>query len=71
MNKNFNIGFAEGTKNAEIFKTTSPYNNHYQGNNARWLFVCILCVIVYYSDFKLFCQVYNPVNLTQVGHTGL
>jgi predicted protein tyrosine phosphatase len=40
MNKNFNIGFAEGTKNAEIFKTTSPYNNHYQGNNARWLFVC-------------------------------
>ena len=40
MNKNFNIGFAEGTKNAEIFKTSSPYNNHYQGNNARWLFVC-------------------------------
>jgi predicted protein tyrosine phosphatase len=40
MNKNFNIGFAEGTKNAAIFKTTAPYNNPYQGSNNRWLFVC-------------------------------
>ena len=40
MNKNFNIGFAEGTKNAAIFKTNAPYANPYQGNRPRWLFVC-------------------------------
>jgi predicted protein tyrosine phosphatase len=40
MNKNFNIGFAEGTKNATIFKTTAPYSNPYQGSSKRWLFVC-------------------------------
>lgn len=32
--------FAEGTKNAAIFKTTAPYNNPYQGVAPRWLFVC-------------------------------
>jgi predicted protein tyrosine phosphatase len=32
--------FAEGTKNAAIFKTTAPYNNPYQGLAPRWLFVC-------------------------------
>jgi predicted protein tyrosine phosphatase len=32
--------FESGTKNAEIFKTTAPYNNHYQGSAPRWLFVC-------------------------------
>jgi predicted protein tyrosine phosphatase len=32
--------FETGTKNAEIFKTTAPYNNHYQGSAPRWLFVC-------------------------------
>jgi predicted protein tyrosine phosphatase len=32
--------FAEGTKNAAIFKTTAPYNNPYQGDAPRWLFVC-------------------------------
>jgi predicted protein tyrosine phosphatase len=40
MNKNFNIGFAEGTKNDTIFRTNAPYNNPYQGSNERWLFVC-------------------------------
>jgi predicted protein tyrosine phosphatase len=40
MNENFNIGFAEGTKNAAIFKTNAPYNNPYQGSSDRWLFVC-------------------------------
>ena len=40
MNENFNIGFAEGTKNAAIFKTNAPYANPYQGNRPRWLFVC-------------------------------
>ena len=24
----------------EIFQLTAPYNNHYQGRNRRWLFVC-------------------------------
>jgi predicted protein tyrosine phosphatase len=32
--------FEIGTKNAEIFKTTAPYNNHSQGSAPRWLFVC-------------------------------
>jgi predicted protein tyrosine phosphatase len=32
--------FSEGTKNADIFKTTAPYNNKYQGKTERWLFVC-------------------------------
>lgn len=32
--------FEQGTKNAEIFKTTAPYSNHYQGSAPRWLFVC-------------------------------
>lgn len=32
--------FETGTKNAEIFKTTAPYNNHCQGSAPRWLFVC-------------------------------
>ena len=32
--------FAEGTRNANIFKTTAPYDNPYQGHAARWLFVC-------------------------------
>lgn len=32
--------FESGTKNAEIFKTTAPYSNHYQGSDPRWLFVC-------------------------------
>jgi len=40
MNKNFNIGFAEGTKNDTIFRTNAPYNNPYQGSGERWLFVC-------------------------------
>jgi predicted protein tyrosine phosphatase len=40
MNKNFNIGFAEGTKNDAIFKTSTPYRNPYQGQAPRWLFVC-------------------------------
>ena len=40
MNKNFNIGFAEGTKNDAIFRTNAPYSNPYQGSSERWLFVC-------------------------------
>ena len=32
--------FADGTKNAAIFKTTAPYRNPYQGSADRWLFVC-------------------------------
>jgi predicted protein tyrosine phosphatase len=32
--------FESGTKNAEIFNTTAPYNNHSQGSALRWLFVC-------------------------------
>jgi predicted protein tyrosine phosphatase len=32
--------FEIGTKNAEIFNTTAPYNNRYQGSDPRWLFVC-------------------------------
>ena len=32
--------FELGTKNAEIFQTTTPYNNHSQGSAPRWLFVC-------------------------------
>jgi predicted protein tyrosine phosphatase len=35
-----NTPFAEGTKNATIFKTSAPYNNPYQGRGPRWLFVC-------------------------------
>jgi len=35
-----NNPFQDGTKNAEIFKTTAPYSNKYQGNSPRWLFVC-------------------------------
>jgi len=35
-----NTPFAEGTKNAEIFSTTAPYNNRNQGSVPRWLFVC-------------------------------
>ena len=31
---------AHGTKNAEIFKLTAPYNNPYQGDYQRVLFVC-------------------------------
>ena len=32
--------FEQGTKNAEIFNTTAPYNNYNQGSTPRWLFVC-------------------------------
>ena len=32
--------FEAGTKNAEIFNTTAPYNNYNQGSTPRWLFVC-------------------------------
>jgi predicted protein tyrosine phosphatase len=32
--------FEQGTKNAEIFDTTAPYNNYHQGSAPRWLFVC-------------------------------
>jgi predicted protein tyrosine phosphatase len=32
--------FEQGTKNAEIFNTTAPYSNTYQGSDPRWLFVC-------------------------------
>ena len=32
--------FEQGTKNAEIFNTTAPYNNYSQGSAPRWLFVC-------------------------------
>ena len=32
--------FEQGTKNAEIFNTTAPYNNYHQGSAPRWLFVC-------------------------------
>ena len=32
--------FEAGTKNADIFKTTAPYKNPYQGDSPRWLFVC-------------------------------
>jgi predicted protein tyrosine phosphatase len=32
--------FEQGTKNAEIFNTTAPYNNYNQGSAPRWLFVC-------------------------------
>jgi predicted protein tyrosine phosphatase len=32
--------FESGTKNAEIFNTTAPYNNYNQGSAPRWLFVC-------------------------------
>ena len=35
-----NNPFQEGTKNATIFSTTAPYNNPYQGDAPRWLFVC-------------------------------
>ena len=32
--------FAQGTKNAAIFRTNAPYSNPYQGRAPRWLFVC-------------------------------
>ena len=32
--------FAAGTKNAAIFQTNAPYNNPYQTDRPRWLFVC-------------------------------
>ena len=32
--------FAAGTKNDAIFKTSAPYNNPYQTDRPRWLFVC-------------------------------
>ena len=32
--------FAEGTKNAAIFKLNAPYDNQFQGSRPRWLFVC-------------------------------
>jgi protein-tyrosine phosphatase len=32
--------FTPGTRNAAIFNTNAPYANPYQGNAARWLFVC-------------------------------
>lgn len=32
--------FLQGTKNAQIFSTTAPYDNLYQGSDPRWLFVC-------------------------------
>lgn len=40
MNSNTNTPFAQGTKNAAIFRTTAPYRNPYQGSADRWLFVC-------------------------------
>lgn len=40
MNEQFNFGFAEGTKNDTIFRTSAPYSNPYQGDRPRWLFVC-------------------------------
>jgi predicted protein tyrosine phosphatase len=35
-----NNPFESGTKNADIFSTTAPYKNPYQGDAPRWLFVC-------------------------------
>lgn len=35
-----NNPFQAGTKNADIFTTTAPYRNPYQGRSPRWLFVC-------------------------------
>jgi predicted protein tyrosine phosphatase len=35
-----NNPFEQGTKNANIFATTAPYKNPYQGDAPRWLFVC-------------------------------
>jgi predicted protein tyrosine phosphatase len=35
-----NTQFSAGTKNAAIFNTSAPYNNPYQGQAPRWLFVC-------------------------------
>lgn len=40
MNTAQQTDFADGTKNAAIFKTNAPYSNPYQGNAPRWLFVC-------------------------------
>lgn len=40
MNTPQQTDFADGTKNAAIFKTNAPYSNPYQGNAPRWLFVC-------------------------------
>ncbi len=34
------MNFAAGTKNHAIFQTSAPYNNPYQGDQLRWLFVC-------------------------------
>ena len=34
------LPFQAGTKNAAIFSTNAPYNNPYQGDRPRWLFVC-------------------------------
>ena len=30
----------EGTKNEQIFDTSAPYSNKFQGSDPRWLFVC-------------------------------
>lgn len=35
-----NTEFAQGTKNATIFTTNTPYSNPFQGASPRWLFVC-------------------------------
>lgn len=32
--------FQPGTRNDAIFKTSAPYQNPYQGQQPRWLFVC-------------------------------
>lgn len=32
--------FAPGTRNDAIFSTSAPYQNPYQGQQPRWLFVC-------------------------------
>ncbi len=40
MTNNYLSEFSQGTKNAAIFQTSAPYNNPYQGDAPRWLFVC-------------------------------
>lgn len=35
-----NTPFAAGTRNDAIFRTSAPYQNPYQGEQPRWLFVC-------------------------------
>ena len=40
QNKMNTTPFASGTKNADIFTTSAPYSNPYQGSADRWLFVC-------------------------------